>query len=167
MSDAYSNFISENGIHVHLIENTSGLFIGTTQANGWNSKSKTNQVFGHFHFSRAKGLIGLIQDNDQLDMITMDHTLTINKESGLKADKEVRIQVNGVHVNAMQTNSSVSIGTTQANQWNSKGKHNYGTGKLVGKSDLSSIMNNIDDRDAMDMYLAGSEKSFSVQSQVD
>jgi hypothetical protein len=164
MSDAHSNSIVENGIHVHLIENTSGLFIGSVQANGWKSKSKTNQVFGHFDSSSAQGLIGVLQDNDQLDMINVDNTLTLNNNNGLNVDKEVKIQVNGVHVNAMQMNASVSIGNSQANQWESKGKNNFGTGKLVGKSELRSIMNNIDDRDAIDMYAKGNKKSQTIQA---
>jgi hypothetical protein len=167
MSDAHSNSIAEYGIHVHLIENTSGLFIGAVQANGWKSKSKTNQVFGHFHSAKAQGLIGVVQDNDQLDMINLDNTLTLNHHNGLKVDKEVKIQVGGVHVNAMQTNASLSIGNSQINQWDSKGKNNFGTGKLVGKSEIKSIINNIDDRDSIDMYSKGNEKSATVQLKVD
>ncbi|HSU78977.1 MAG TPA: hypothetical protein VLK78_01050 [Candidatus Angelobacter sp.] len=167
MSDTHSNSISEKGIHVHLIENTSGLFIGAVQANGWKSKSKTNQVFGHIHSSIVHGLIGLLQDNDHLDMINVDRSLTLNNKNGLEVDEEVKIQINGVYVNAMQYNANVSVGNSQVNQWDTKGKNNFGTGKLVGENDLKSIMNNIDDRDLFDMYSTGTEVSQTEQTQVD
>lgn len=137
-------------LNIQSIEGTSGLFIGQTMANNWHSKSKTNQAFGSVSQVMGKGLVGVIQDNDQFDMINNEKKATLVSKSGFNNYKDVAIRVNGVHLNAMATNAAISIGENQQNEWETKSKHNFGTGRLIGKNALKQILNTIDDRDAFD-----------------
>lgn len=137
-------------LNIQSIEGTSGLFIGQTVANNWQSKSKTNQAFGSITQALGKGLIGIIQDNDQFDMINHDNKATLISRSGFNNFKDVVIRVNGVNLNVMETNAAISIGENQQNQWETKGKHNFGTGRMIGKNGLKQIVNTIDDRDGFD-----------------
>ncbi len=139
-------------LHVHTIESASGLFIGQTMANGWNSKSKTNQAFGELSQTQAKELIGIVQDNDEMDMMNVDRTVSLTNKSGFNNFKDVEIKVNGVHLNAMDTNAAISIGENQQNGWQTRGKNNFGTGRMIGKNGLKQFVNTIDDRDGFDFY---------------
>jgi hypothetical protein len=138
-----------NKLIVTNIEDTSGIFIGTNQAIGWSSYSKSNQGFGSLTDATLSNSISVVRDPDLIDASVHDARFISLAETGNAAQQCV-IDFQSVNVNTVVNNSAVDLGDIKQLGWRSARKVNYGEGKIFGHNRTSQTVSIVFDEDAVD-----------------
>ncbi|HEX7055826.1 MAG TPA: hypothetical protein VF260_01340 [Bacilli bacterium] len=142
-------------IHIGSIDTVSGVFIGTNQCIGWSSHNKYNNGIGRAANVRLTGNIILIRDNDVLDIPVDDRDVYLNQESRTLSNNE--IDFTQISVNAINRNSTISVGENGQHNWSAHGKNNYGLGKITGLNSVRQNANAINDSDMIDSPIEDKE----------
>ncbi|WEG14103.1 hypothetical protein PU629_06975 [Pullulanibacillus sp. KACC 23026] len=166
MTKLVSHVFGLRDINVNSIANGSGIFIGETNANYWESHVKENFGVGHITHSTTRSMIGVVQDNDLRDMTHIEkNTIMKQRSTGPNELKDIEINIDGVHINNIAMSSSVSTGAIEQDLWRTTVKNNYGTGQFLGINHAESLLNLLNDQDIVDQYNDESTNQSSVQTQ--
>lgn len=162
-----SHAFSFQDINVNVIEENSGIFIGETHANHWSSRVKENHGIGEISQSDVRSIIGIVQDNDQRDVTHLEKNTLIKQTTTSGDARDIDININGIKVNFVASNSSISTGINEHEFGRAITKDNFGTGEFIGINHAESVINFIDDRDVVDQFLGSNSSQASVQNQSD
>lgn len=77
----------------------------------------------------------------------------------------VPIVFGSINVNALDTNSSVTIGENSMSNWSSHSKNNFGNGMLFGLAWTTAQLNYIIDNDLVDTPIMDPDASATAQNQ--
>ncbi|MCC3373109.1 hypothetical protein [Cohnella sp. REN36] len=136
-------------LFVNVIEDSSGIFIGTNQAIGWMSSSKSNYGFGSLKDATLSNAVCYVYDPDLVDNSVRDARAIAITETP-ETVRQTAIDFQSVNVNAMLNASAVDLGDIRQPGWRTARKNNYGAGKIYGASRLSRTVNIVFDDDAED-----------------
>lgn len=137
-------------ITVNFIQNSSGIFVGTNYAHGWSTNSKINNGFGSSKGSDHRCSINFVYDNDIIDTPIEDvKTIILNQQPREGIPVNQNIDFHSIDVNAVNINSSISIGENNQAGWSSHRKSNFGT-QMIGESIIENSTNTIIDNDIID-----------------
>jgi len=142
-----------NKISVNNIENSSGIFIGTNLALGWTSYSKLNQGVGSISNSTMTNALGVVHDQDLIDMPIEDvRDIALMETSN--ALQQCAIDFNAIRANSVNDGSAITLGDNKQLGWRTARKVNEGIGKNLGRNLLKQIAGTIADNDAVDAYFS-------------
>lgn len=134
---------------VNAIDTNSGIFFGNKNiANGWSSHSKSNNGFGDASNSTIRS-INLIMDNDLIDSPIDDRDVFITNHQH-NAETVTSVDLHDMQINALDTNSTVSMGEIEQTGWSSHAKANSGGGRHKGVN-ISRDFTIIHDEDYIDV----------------
>jgi len=136
-------------LFVNCIENSSGVFIGTNEANGWTSYVKMNQGIGDLSDSVVSRSVGAVRDPDLVDTAVRDARFIALADGG-GGGRQCAVDFGEVSVNAATHNSAVDIGDIKQLGWRTAKKSNYGEGKHFGGNRVSRAVSVVFDEDAVD-----------------
>ncbi|MBB6669253.1 hypothetical protein [Cohnella nanjingensis] len=136
-------------LFVNSIENSSGIFIGTNQAGGWTTYSKSNSGFGNLKDATLSNAIGIVSDPDLFDT-TIHDAPNISLAEAAHAAQQCAIEFESVNVNTLMNASAVDIGDIKQLGWRTARKNNYGQGKSYGANRMSQMVNVVFDDDRTD-----------------
>lgn len=134
---------------VNSIDAASAIFFGGTNvANGWSSHSKSNNGFGQSSQSHHTSL-SVIYDQDVIDapIDDRDHFIIANEKNRATSSQ---ISLEDIQVNALEANSSISIGEVSQEGWSSHFKTNSGQGSHKGVNISEGGQSTIVDNDVVD-----------------
>ncbi|WP_085524354.1 spore germination protein [Tuberibacillus sp. Marseille-P3662] len=77
----------------------------------------------------------------------------------------VPISFNSINVNTLDTDSSISVGENQQNNWSAHSKNNFGNGMFFGWNVTSNSVNNVYDPDVADIPIHDGDVVSSSQGQ--
>lgn len=138
-----------NRLTVTNIENSSGIFIGTNQAIGWSSSSKTNQGFGSLKDANVSRTVTVCRDTDWIDSVFRESKLISLRETDIAA-QQCDVDFRSVNVNTVNNGSAIDLGDIKQLGWRSTRKNNYGTGKMFGHNKQSRSISVVFDNDGSD-----------------
>ncbi|GIP38166.1 hypothetical protein J31TS4_14460 [Paenibacillus sp. J31TS4] len=141
-------YVVFNKLFVNNMEDSSGIFIGNTQAIGWSSYSKTNQGFGSLSSSTLTNAVSFVQDADMVDMPVQDTRAITLAEAGSPAQSA--IDFGSIHANVLMNGSAIDLGDNKQLGWRSSRKVNYGFGKALGRNQVSRVASLLQDDDGVD-----------------
>lgn len=141
-----------NKIFVNQIEDSSGIFIGTNQAIGWTSYSKSNSGFGNPKNAVVSNVLSVVHDEDAIDM-PIQEVSNITLPAGNHPIQQSNIDFNSIHANAVFNGSAIDLGNNTQLGWRSSRKSNYGFGKGLGKNQINQVASIILDHDDLDMLV--------------
>lgn len=150
-------FVSIHNLKINSFDTSSGVFVGKNQAHYWNTTSKTNQGFGQVNHSKTFNVLNAVFDNDHIDMFTNNHNemdseiIPRDKGEDTYYNPNHYIHLDNIHANALQSNSTISVGENKQDLWQTTMKNNYGNGKYSGINNLKNLVNQIYDNDTLDM----------------
>jgi hypothetical protein len=140
-----------NKLVVGSMEDTSGVFIGTNQALGWSSFSKSNQGFGSLKDATLTHSLNVVQDSDVVDA-KMEETRTISLSEMTHAGQQCAIDFQSIHANSLNNGSAIDLGDIKQLGWRSTRKVNMGSGKSYGTNRISHMFNSTVDNDVSDAH---------------
>ncbi len=136
-------------LQVNVVENTSGIFIGTNQAIGWSSYGKSNQGFGSWSGGTLTNAVSAVYDSDLVDAPMHDvRNIQIYETAGSRRQTSVGFQA--IQANAVANGSAIGLGDNDQPGWRSARKNNYGNGKVTGSNRLRQFASFTFDNDAVD-----------------
>jgi len=138
-----------NKLLVNNIEDSSGIFIGTNQAIGWSSYSKSNQGFGSLSGSTMTHAVSVVQDSDLIDAPFEDMRYITLAETG-SSMQQCAIDFNAIHANVLNNGSAMDLGDNKPLGWRTARKVNYGFGKSLGRNQVKKVASMIIDDDVID-----------------
>jgi hypothetical protein len=142
-------YVIFNKLFVNNIEDSSGIFIGTNQAIGWSTYSKSNQGFGNLRNATLTNSISVVQDPDVIDTPIEDvRYITLTEASNPL--QQCAIEFNSIHANSLFNGSAIDLGDNKQLGWRSSRKVNYGFGKSLGSNRVNQVASIIFDDDAID-----------------
>ncbi|GGH75425.1 hypothetical protein JOD43_000526 [Pullulanibacillus pueri] len=140
---------------VNSLEANSGIFIGNNHSFYWSSHNKVNNGLGTINSCDISKVLNIVYDNDFIDTFINDHENetepTYYTEKTPEGNNE--FSVNTINVNAINNNSTLSMGENKQNSWRSHHKSNFGIGHLMGVNNVSDTLNNIEDNDFLDTQI--------------
>ncbi|WP_282939526.1 hypothetical protein [Paenibacillus sp. RC67] len=142
-------YVVFNKLFVNNIEDSSGIFIGTNQAIGWSTYSKSNQGFGSLSNSTLTNVVSVVQDPDFIDT-PIEDTRYITLTETNHSLQQCAIDFNSIHANTLSNGSAMDLGDNKQLGWRSARKVNYGFGKNLGRNHLKQVASMIVDDDAVD-----------------
>ncbi|WP_052339231.1 hypothetical protein [Gorillibacterium massiliense] len=142
-------FVIFNKLFVNTIEDSSGIFIGTNQAIGWSSSSKTNQGFGTLQNSTLSNIASVVYDSDVMDA-SIDDATSITLAELNHPLRQCAIDFNAIHANVVTDGSAIDLGDNTQLGWRSSLKSNYGFGKSYGSNRVNQVVSMTVDDDAVD-----------------
>lgn len=151
-------YVVFNKICVNQIEDSSGIFIGTNQAIGWYSYSKSNKGFGDPKNSCISNVLSVVHDEDVIDMPIKD-VRSITLPEGNHPLQQSKIDFNSIHANAVLNGSAIDLGNNTQLGWRSSRKNNYGFGKSLGRNQVNQVASVIFDDDIVDTPMFNQETS--------
>lgn len=143
--------IELGNIQVRNIDTSSGIFIAQTNiANGWRSQTKLNYGFGEIGDETTfENCLSIVSDNDVIDSPMEDNSIMIDKNVS-HSNSNTDIFFEGIDVESINTNATVSIGESMQNGWGTQMKNNYGNGEFYGDTITSNNKVLIKDDDLID-----------------
>jgi hypothetical protein len=134
---------------VNNIEDSSGIFIGTNQAIGWSSLSKSNQGFGSIKDAAISHSVSVVNDQDRIDMPVREARYITSADTAGDL-RQCAIDFQAVNVNSISTGSAIDLGDNDQPGWRSARKVNYGSGKNMGTGRFSKNASFVIDNDGID-----------------
>jgi len=142
-----------NRLTVTSVEHTSGIFIGTNQAIGWSSVSKSNQGFGSASDCRITDSIHLVQDPDVMDNCSSQAVSIPAASEGPPSRHWCDVSFRTINALSLSNGSAIGIGENRQNGWSGSHKTISGTGKLYGGNRVGRVANLVQDGDAADTVI--------------
>ncbi|RKP54362.1 hypothetical protein D7Z26_13475 [Cohnella endophytica] len=142
-------FVIFNKLVVNNIEDSSGIFIGTNQAIGWSTYSKSNQGFGSLSDATLSHSVSIVKDQDVIDTPIEDVRCITMTEAGHPL-QQCAIDFNSIHANSLNNGSAIDLGDNKQLGWRSSRKNNYGFGKNLGSNQITQVANLVFDDDVVD-----------------
>jgi len=136
-------------LQVNVVENTSGIFIGTNQAIGWRSYGKTNEGFGKWSGGTLTNAVSAVFDSDGVDAPTHEvrNIRIVETPEGMR---QTNVGFRAVEANAVTNGSAIGLGNNGQPGWSSVRKNNYGNGRVTGGNWLRQFASFAIDNDAVD-----------------
>ncbi|TJY44061.1 hypothetical protein E5161_01295 [Cohnella pontilimi] len=138
-----------NKLVVNVIEDTSGIFIGTNQAWGWSSCGKSNYGFGVLKNSCLTRSLSIVQDSDIVDAPVQDiRHIALTEQPNSVQQASVAFQ--SLRAESLNNGSAIGLGENIQLGWRSTRKNNYGGGKHQGINHVNRMANITFDNDGVD-----------------
>jgi hypothetical protein len=138
-----------NKLVVNNIEDSSGIFIGTNQAIGWSSCSKSNFGFGSATDATLSHMISVVQDQDVIDA-KVEELRNISLSEWGNPLQQCAIDFETIQANSVNNGSAIDLGDIKQLGWRSSRKVNYGTGKNLGGNLIRQVAAITADQDLID-----------------
>jgi hypothetical protein len=140
--------VAFNKLFVTNIQDSSGIFIGNTNAIGWSTYVKSNQGLGSLNNSTLSHSINVVYDKDVIDTSVEDIRSIVLTE-GENAPSSA-IDFCSINANSVSSGSAINLGENRQLGWKSSRKVNFGTGKAFGSNRIRQLVNSIFDNDLVD-----------------
>jgi len=140
-----------HNININRLDEAAGVFIGNNKANFWRSSSKDNEGFGSANGCRISNTLNMVIDNDEVDSVIYDiqyQNDNIECHSDESSNQLINFQT--LNVNALNSNSAITMGENKLNHWRTHHKENKGFGNGIGINAFSRNVNTVEDQDFID-----------------
>ena len=141
-----------DALFVNQVHTNSGIFIGNNYSHSWSSHTKTNSGLGTTSSCDISNILNIVFDNDMVDTLINEenNTASLPITSNTNQDNHDQYDIHTINVNAINTNSTLTIGENRQPLWSSHNKLNFGIGNLSGFNYVKQTLNQLNDQDLID-----------------